>query len=72
MGKEDSIQENKQNQWLTEAEVSYQTHISLSTLRAHRFQGRGIPYSKVGRSVRYSQSDVCDFMESCRVATTRT
>ena len=51
-----------QNRWLTEVEVSELTKLSLSTLRAHRFYRKGMPYSKVGRSVRYSLVDVADFI----------
>ena len=61
-----------QNRWLTEVEVSELTKLSLSTLRAHRFYRKGMPYSKVGRSVRYSLADVADFMESRRIVTERT
>ena len=61
------LNEKNQNQWLTEVDVSLLTKISLSTLRAHRFYRKGMPYSKVGRSVRYSLADVAAFMESRRV-----
>ncbi|WP_367240605.1 helix-turn-helix domain-containing protein [uncultured Desulfovibrio sp.] len=61
------VNEKDQNQWLTEVDVSLLTKISLSTLRAHRFYRKGMPYSKVGRSVRYSLADVAAFMESRRV-----
>ena len=59
--------EKDQNQWLTEVEVSLLTKLSLSTLRAHRFYRKGMPYSKVGRSVRYSLADVAACMKSRRV-----
>ena len=61
------VNEKDQNQWLTEVEVSLLTKLSLSTLRANRFYRKGMPYSKVGRSVRYSLADVAAFMESRRV-----
>lgn len=61
------VNEKDQNQWLTEVEVSLLTKLSLSTLRAHRFYRKGMPYSKVGRSVRYSLADVAAFMEYRRV-----
>lgn len=54
----------KKIRWLTENEVSLITGRALSTLRNERSQGRGIPYCKVGRSVRYRLGDVVDFMES--------
>ncbi len=62
------LREKSLDRWLDEREVSYLTRLSLSTLRAHRFYRKGIPYSKVGRSVRYSWADVVSFMESRRVA----
>jgi len=48
--------------WLTEKEVAAITRLSLSTLRAHRFSGRGIPYAKLGRAVRYSSLEVQQYM----------
>ena len=65
------VNEKDQNQWLTEVEVSELTKLSLSTLRAHRFYRKGMPYSKVGRSVRYSLVDVAYFMASHRIVTER-
>ncbi|MDR3045461.1 MAG: helix-turn-helix domain-containing protein [Desulfovibrio sp.] len=53
--------------WLTEREVAAITRISLSTLRAHRFIGRGIPYSKLGRAVRYSAAEVQSYMAAHQV-----
>ncbi len=55
--------------YLTEKEVSLFTGRALSTLRNERFLRRGIPYVKVGRSVRYSQEDVIAFMESRKIET---
>ena len=54
-------------QWLTERQVHEYTRLSLSTLRSHRFYGKGIPYSKIGRSVRYSMADVVAFMKAKRI-----
>lgn len=34
-----------------------------STLARHRSQGTGIPYVKLGRSVKYSLADIFDYME---------
>lgn len=55
--------------YLTEQEVSEITGRSLSTLRKDRHFGRGIPYSKIGRQVRYASKDVDSYMESCRIET---
>jgi len=56
-------------QYLTEKQVSEITGRALQTLRNERFLGKGIPYVKVGRSVRYSLEDVVEFMESRKIGT---
>jgi phage terminase Nu1 subunit (DNA packaging protein) len=56
-------------QYIDEKEVARITGRALSTLRNERFNRRGIPYAKVGRSIRYRLDDVIQFMESCRVQT---
>jgi hypothetical protein len=56
-------------QYLTEKEVSPITRRALSTLRNDRSCGRGIPYIKVGRSVRHDLADVIRFMEEHKVQT---
>ncbi len=53
--------------YLNEKEVSKLTSRSLSTLRNERSLGRGIPYLKIGRSVRYDLIDVHKFMEAHKV-----
>ena len=53
--------------FLTETEVAEMTGISISKLRQDRYRSKGIPYSKVGCSVRYLLSDVLDFMAAHKV-----
>ena len=60
---------NSQIKYITEKEVSEITGRALSTLRNERFLGKGIPYFKIGKSVRYRLDDVIEFMESKRVET---
>lgn len=60
---------NPEPRYLNEIEVSKITGLALSTLRNNRFKGQGIPYIKVGRSVRYSLDDVVRFMESRKIRT---
>lgn len=60
---------NNQAQYLTEGEVSSITRRALQTLRNDRHRRRGIPYVKVGRSVRYKLADVLEFMDSRRIET---
>ena len=54
-------------QYLTEVEVSRMTHFSVQTLRNNRFKRRGIPYHKIGKSIRYKLVDVINFMELGRI-----
>ena len=58
-----------QMQYLTERQVSEMTGRALSTLRNDRMYRRGLPYVKMGRSVRYDLEDVRTFMESRRIKT---
>jgi hypothetical protein len=53
--------------YLTEREVAAITKDALSTLRNNRHVGRGFPYIKRNRSVRYRLSDVIASMEGSRV-----
>lgn len=55
-------------QWLTEKDVARITNLSVSTIQKHRFYCKGIPYSKIGKSVRYAEADVITFMETARIS----
>ena len=55
--------------YITEKEVSEITGRALSTLRNERFLGKGIPYIKIGKSVRYRLDDVIEYMEERRIVT---
>lgn len=55
--------------YINEQAVAQITGLSLSKLRNDRSRGVGIPYCKVGRSVRYKLCDVETFMDSLRVET---
>ena len=59
--------ENGNHQYLTEKDVAKITRLSLATLRNDRFLSRGIPYVKIGRSVRYNLEDVIGYMESHKI-----
>ncbi len=60
---------NNQIKYISEKEVSEITSRALSTLRNERFLGKGIPYSKIGKSVRYRLDDVIEYMEARRIET---
>lgn len=55
------------HQYVDEKKVSEITGRALPTLRNDRHNRRGIPYCKVGRSVRYAVADVISFMESKKI-----
>ena len=56
-------------QYLNEKQVARITGSALPSLRNDRCQRKGIPYCKVGRSVRYRMDDVIRFMESHKIKT---
>lgn len=58
-----------EKKWIGEKEVAAMTGRKLPTLRNDRFLGRGLPYSKMGKSVRYAIEDVVAYMEARRVST---
>jgi predicted DNA-binding transcriptional regulator AlpA len=58
-----------QQRYIDEKEVARITGRGLQTRRNDRHRGRGLPYIKMGRSVRYSLEDVIRFMESRKIAT---
>ena len=53
--------------YLTEKQVSEITGFALSTLRNQRFNRTGIPYCKIGRSVRYNLETVISYMENHKI-----
>jgi hypothetical protein len=53
--------------WLPPLQVKEITGKELQTLANERYRGVGIPYYKVGRSVRYKLSDVLSYMEQHRI-----
>ena len=57
----------KLDRYLDETEISYLSGFSLQTLRNWRCKGMGLPYRKVGRSVRYLESEVIEFMERGKI-----
>lgn len=57
-----------QERLLTEKDVADRLNVNVQTLRNWRFQGRNLPYVKIGRSVRYKDGVVADFIEENTVA----
>jgi len=58
---------NDTPKYVDERKVSEITGRALPTLRNDRHNRRGIPYCKVGRSVRYALSDIINYMESRKI-----
>jgi len=60
------------SEWLTTGHVARYLHISPSTLEKARCTGKGewagVPYHKIGRSVRYKRSEVTAFIDQCRIS----
>ena len=52
---------------LTEQQVAERLGLHVQTLRNWRFQGRGIPYIKLGAAVRYDENDLTAAIESAKV-----
>ena len=56
--------------WVVETQAVEITGMSLAWFRKKRQTGGGIPYSKMGRNVRYELSDLYAYMEEKKVAST--
>ena len=50
---------------LTEGEVARLIRMSVYKLQRDRCNGKGIPYLRLGRSIRYRRSDVVAFIDRC-------
>lgn len=57
------------NVLLTEQDVSELLRISVKTLQGQRWMKVGLPYLKIGRSVRYRSEDVERYLEQSVVKT---
>jgi len=58
-----------QDAYINEKQAHATTGLALSTLRNNRWLGRGIPFYKIGKAVRYKLSDVLNYMERHRIET---
>jgi len=58
-----------EREYLNEKEVAQLTGRALSTLRNERHLGKGFPWIKIGRSVRYPKAEVIAFMEARKIKT---
>ena len=58
-------------QWVNEHQAADRIGSSVSKLRQDRHKSRGLPYTKFGRSVRYSIVDIEDYMATHRIVASR-
>lgn len=58
---------NTDLQAINEKEAARLTCRAVQSLRNDRHLGRGIPYCKLGRSVRYLLSDIHDYLAKNRI-----
>ena len=56
-----------EQKYVNEKKVAELIDLGVQTLRNDRHLGRGLPYSKKGRSVRYALDDVEKYMEKNKV-----
>ena len=49
---------------LTEEQLAQKLNISKRTIQSDRQRGGGIPFIKIGRSVRYDENDVMRYLEN--------
>lgn len=54
--------------YITEKEAAVRTGISVSKLQKDRHYRRGLPYVKIGKTIRYDIDDVDQFMEQHKIA----
>lgn len=57
------------NVLLTEQNVAELLQVSVKTLQGQRWMKIGIPYLKIGRSVRYRQEDVERYLDQAVIKT---
>ena len=57
----------KSHRYISEHEVEALTGRKVQTLRNDRHKGRGFPYRKFGRQVRYFLPEILEIMESHRI-----
>jgi hypothetical protein len=55
------------SRYVSEKTISEVTGIPRSMLQKQRHFRRGIPYIKIGKSVRYKLQDALDYMEARRI-----
>lgn len=58
-------------QFFTEKEVAEMGIRAIQSLRNDRWAGRGLPFFKIGKSVRYSVKDIREFLQKGKIEPNR-
>ena len=61
------MKDYQQRKLITDIELAEIIRRSVQTIRNDRHKGRGLPYIKIGRSIRYNLADVERYLDSHRV-----
>ena len=61
------MQKLEQKQWINPKEVNDDYGLSVSTLAKWRMDRKHLPFSKVGKYIKYKRADVEAFLDSHRV-----
>lgn len=56
-----------EQEYFSEKEVAQKTGLSIKTLQNHRATGTGLPFFRIGRTVRYGSEDIKEYMNEHRV-----
>jgi hypothetical protein len=57
------------DEYYTDRDIAVKTKIAISTLRNERSRGVGMPYVRIGRSIRYRKADVESYLAARTVHT---
>lgn len=63
------MRDRVKRKYLTEVEVAEMIGRVVATLRNDRYHRRGLPFIKIGRSVRYDVEEILAFMAAHQVRT---
>ncbi|MDR1777730.1 MAG: DNA-binding protein [Desulfovibrio sp.] len=62
-----AIQNSPEKRFVSEKTLGEMLERPVSSLQQDRFFGRGLPYVKLGKLVRYELNEVIAYLENCRV-----
>lgn len=60
-----------EKEFLSEVEIAELLNISIAKLRRDRWLGNGLPFVRIGRTVRYSREQIAKYLEQNTVTASR-